>query len=51
MADAGRVGIVIEFDGADSSVAVADDGRGMTANGLVDFTTAWPTGRSLGNGH
>jgi hypothetical protein len=36
MAGAARVEIVIEFDGADSSVLVADDGCGMTANGLVE---------------
>ncbi len=36
MAGASRVEIVIEFDGTDSSVAVADDGSGMTANGLVE---------------
>jgi hypothetical protein len=34
MAGAERVDILIEFDGADSFVSVADDGRGMTANGL-----------------
>ena len=36
MADASRVDIVIEFDGEDSSVVIADDGRGMTANGLIE---------------
>ena len=36
MAGATRVDIVIEFDGADSLVSVADDGRGMTANGLTE---------------
>src|SRR5271165_2963896 len=36
MAGAARVDIVIEFDGADSLVSVADDGRGMTANGLTE---------------
>ena len=36
MAGAGRVEILIEFDGMDSSVVVADDGCGMTANGLVE---------------
>src|SRR5258708_18111973 len=36
MAGAARVEILIEFDGADSSVLVADDGSGMTANGLVE---------------
>jgi hypothetical protein len=36
MAGAGRVDIVIEFDGAHSFVLVADDGCGMTANGLVE---------------
>ena len=29
MAGASRVDIVIEFDGEDSSVVIADDGRGM----------------------
>jgi hypothetical protein len=36
MADSTRVDVVIEFDGTDSSVSIADDGRGMTANGLVE---------------
>ena len=36
MAGAARVEILIEFDGAQSSVFVADDGAGMTANGLVE---------------
>ena len=36
MADASRVDIVIEFDGEDSSVVIADDGRGMTTNGLIE---------------
>lgn len=36
MAGAARVDIVIEFDGADSLVSIADDGRGMTANGLTE---------------
>lgn len=36
MAGACRVDILIEFDGADSFVSVADDGRGMTANGLLE---------------
>jgi hypothetical protein len=36
MADAGRVDIVIEFDGEGSFVLVADDGQGMTANGLLE---------------
>ena len=36
MAGASRVDIVIEFDGEDSSVVIADDGRGMTANGLIE---------------
>lgn len=36
MAGAARVEIVIEFDGSGSWVSVADDGRGMTANGLVE---------------
>ena len=36
MAGASRVEILIEFDGTDSAVFVADDGRGMTANGLLE---------------
>ena len=36
MAGASRVEVLIEFDGAESSVSVADDGCGMTANGLVE---------------
>lgn len=36
MAGAGRVDVLIEFDGADSFVSVADDGCGMTANGLIE---------------
>lgn len=36
MAGATRVEILIEFDGAASMVSVADDGCGMTANGLVE---------------
>jgi hypothetical protein len=36
MAGASRVDIVIEFDGEDSSVVIADDGRGMSANGLIE---------------
>jgi hypothetical protein len=36
MAGASHVDIVIEFNGEDSFVTVADDGHGMTANGLVE---------------
>jgi hypothetical protein len=36
MADASRVEILIEFDGANSVVFVADDGCGMSANGLIE---------------
>jgi hypothetical protein len=36
MAGASRVEILIEFDGADSVVSVADDGSGMTTNGLLE---------------
>ena len=36
MAGASRMDISIEFDGEDSSVVIADDGAGMTANGLVE---------------
>jgi hypothetical protein len=35
-AGASRVDVVIEFDGDESSVVIADDGHGMTANGLVE---------------
>jgi hypothetical protein len=36
MAGATRIDVAIEFDGADSSVTIADNGRGMTPNGLVE---------------
>src|ERR1700728_1565074 len=36
MAGATRVEIEIDFDGADSLVSVADNGCGMTANGLTE---------------
>ena len=36
VAGASRVDIDIEFDGLDSSVTIADDGDGMTANGLLE---------------
>ena len=36
MAGASRVDIVVEFDGEDSSVVIADDGAGMTVNGLTE---------------
>jgi len=36
MAAAARVDISIEFDGTDSLVSVADDGHGMTPNGLIE---------------
>jgi hypothetical protein len=36
MAGATRVDVVIEFDGERSSVSIADDGSGMTPNGLVE---------------
>jgi len=36
MAGAGRVDVLIEFDGPGSFVSVADDGCGMTANGLLE---------------
>jgi Histidine kinase-, DNA gyrase B-, and HSP90-like ATPase len=35
-AGASRVDIVIEFNGEESSVLIADDGHGMTANGLIE---------------
>ena len=49
MAGAARVEIVIEFDGADSWVSVADDGCGMTANGLVE-ALRYGTRRSYSRG-
>jgi Histidine kinase-, DNA gyrase B-, and HSP90-like ATPase len=49
MADATRVEIVIEFDGEDSWVLVADDGCGMTANGLVE-ALRYGTRRSYSRG-
>lgn len=36
MADAARVEILIKFDGTRSLVSIADDGQGMTPNGLVE---------------
>jgi hypothetical protein len=36
MAGATRVEILIEFDGPDSSICISDNGRGMTANALVE---------------
>lgn len=36
MAGASHVDVVIEFDGEDSSVMIADDGSGMSANGLIE---------------
>lgn len=36
MAGASRIDILIEFDGEDSRVFVADDGVGMTPNGLLE---------------
>ncbi len=36
MAGASRVDVAVEFDGEDSSVMIADDGAGMTANGLTE---------------
>jgi hypothetical protein len=35
-AGAGRIDVVIEFDGARSRVFLVDDGRGMSANGLLE---------------
>lgn len=49
MAGAARVEIMIEFDGADSSVSIADDGCGMTANGLVE-ALRYGTRRSYSQG-
>src|SRR4051794_41251961 len=36
MAGAERIEVVIQFDGSASTVAIADDGSGMSANGLVE---------------
>jgi hypothetical protein len=36
MAGAGRIDVLIEFDGPDSRVLVIDDGDGMSENGLVE---------------
>ncbi len=49
MAGASRVDVVIEFDGADSLVSVTDDGRGMTANGLIE-ALRYGTRRSYARG-
>lgn len=49
MAGASRVEIVIEFDGTDSAVFVADDGCGMTANGLLE-ALRYGTRRSYSRG-
>jgi hypothetical protein len=49
MAGATRVEILIEFSGLDSSVTVADNGSGMTANGLVE-ALRYGTRRSYSRG-
>jgi Histidine kinase-, DNA gyrase B-, and HSP90-like ATPase len=49
MAGAARAEILIEFDGTDSSVSIADDGCGMTANGLVE-ALRYGTRRSYSRG-
>src|SRR5579859_5477255 len=36
MAGASQVDIAIEFAGEDSRVVIADDGSGMSANGLIE---------------
>jgi hypothetical protein len=36
MADSSQVDVVIEFAGEESRVMIADDGDGMTANGLIE---------------
>src|SRR5579875_3500688 len=36
MAGATRVDVAVDFDGENSSVVIADDGVGMTANGLIE---------------
>lgn len=49
MAGASRVEILIEFDGSSSAVFVADDGCGMTANGLLE-ALRYGTRRSYSKG-
>ena len=36
MAGAGQIDVQIEFAGEDSYVSIADDGEGMTPNGLIE---------------
>ena len=36
MAGATQIDVQIEFSGEDSYVSIADDGEGMTANGLIE---------------
>src|SRR5487761_1381946 len=49
MAGASRVEVLIEFDGTGSAVYVADDGCGMTANGLLE-ALRYGTRRSYARG-
>lgn len=49
MAGASRVEILIEFDGINSVVFIADDGCGMTANGLLE-ALRYGTRRSYARG-
>ncbi len=49
MAGAERIEVVIQFDGSASTVAIADDGAGMSANGLVE-ALRFGSRRSYGNG-
>lgn len=49
MAGAERVEVVIQFDGSASTVAIADDGAGMSPNGLVE-ALRFGSRRSYGNG-
>jgi hypothetical protein len=49
MAGAERIEVVIQFDGSASTVAIADDGSGMSPNGLVE-ALRFGSRRSYGNG-
>jgi hypothetical protein len=49
MAGAAQIDVQIEFDGEDSYVSIADDGEGMTPNGLIEalrYGSRRPYGRS-----
>ena len=49
MAGAERIEVVIQFDGLASTVAIADDGAGMSSNGLVE-ALRFGSRRSYANG-